>query len=312
MGNPHDGLFKGVLGDPVHAAAALRAALPAAIAARIDWSSLSRVEGSFVDARFAATESDLLFEARAGSARVLLYLLFEHQSTVDRRMPVRLLEYMVRIWSQVETPWLPPIVPVVLHHSRRGWHAATSMSELYELGELAGTGVEQLVPRFRFVLEDLSEQTDQDLASRSLGALVHLVYASLRDARTASDPRTLIHGLAALLREVLVAEDVRAAYLLVLRYLVEVTSSDDPRAFLEAIEGEVGVEAKEQAMGLLDAVEARGEARGMRNALLRQMQLKFGAVPPETSQVIVAMSSEQLSAALDRIVTASSAAEVLG
>jgi hypothetical protein len=41
-GNPHDGLVKDALKDPVHAAAVLRSAMPRAIAEAIDWSTLAR------------------------------------------------------------------------------------------------------------------------------------------------------------------------------------------------------------------------------------------------------------------------------
>ena len=47
--NPHDALFRSVFGDPDNAAELLRSILPAAITAAIDWRTLRRVEGSFVD-----------------------------------------------------------------------------------------------------------------------------------------------------------------------------------------------------------------------------------------------------------------------
>ncbi len=63
-GNPHDALFKAVFGDPEHAASALRAALPAALAGAIDWMTLARVAGSFVDGELREQHTDLLFTAR--------------------------------------------------------------------------------------------------------------------------------------------------------------------------------------------------------------------------------------------------------
>jgi hypothetical protein len=47
--NPHDALFRAVFGDPDNAAELLRSILPAEITAAIDWRTLRRVEGSFVD-----------------------------------------------------------------------------------------------------------------------------------------------------------------------------------------------------------------------------------------------------------------------
>lgn len=48
--NRHDGLFRLVFGQPVHAASELRAVLPAALTARLDLERLTAVNGSFVDA----------------------------------------------------------------------------------------------------------------------------------------------------------------------------------------------------------------------------------------------------------------------
>ena len=46
MSNPHDALFKAVLGDPEHARGALRAVVPAALAEALDWPKLVRQPGS--------------------------------------------------------------------------------------------------------------------------------------------------------------------------------------------------------------------------------------------------------------------------
>jgi len=50
----------------------------------MDWSSLRRESGSVVDPELRETESDLLFTARLRTGQsLLLYVLLEHQSSVD-------------------------------------------------------------------------------------------------------------------------------------------------------------------------------------------------------------------------------------
>jgi predicted transposase YdaD len=89
---PHDALVKAVFGDPVEAAGLFRAALPAAIAARVDWATLKRDPGSHVDPDLRQRHGDLVFTARLhDGGAVLPYLLLEHQSTPDPWMPLRLL-----------------------------------------------------------------------------------------------------------------------------------------------------------------------------------------------------------------------------
>jgi predicted transposase YdaD len=67
-----------------------------------------------VDPELRETETDLLFTARLRTGRsLLLYVLLEHQSTVDRWMALRMLRYVVRQlehWRQ-EHPESPTGAP---------------------------------------------------------------------------------------------------------------------------------------------------------------------------------------------------------
>ena len=78
-----------------------------------------------------------LFAARVGGRRALIYILFEHQSQVAPLMPLRLLKYMLRAWDQYvlnhpNTTVVPILLPVVIHHSERGWTKSTAFEELYD------------------------------------------------------------------------------------------------------------------------------------------------------------------------------------
>ncbi|MDX2021270.1 MAG: Rpn family recombination-promoting nuclease/putative transposase, partial [Deltaproteobacteria bacterium] len=133
--SPHDSLFKKVFSNASHSAAALRTALPLAVSNHVDWQSLSLEPGSFVDEHLVSSHSDLLFSANIKQTRGLIYCLFEHQSSVDRWMPLRLLKYVLRILDRhIETThdeFLPIVLPVVLHHSDTGWTASTTIQALF-------------------------------------------------------------------------------------------------------------------------------------------------------------------------------------
>ncbi len=51
---PHDALFRAIFGLPCHAAAELRAVLPAAVVAELDLETLTPLDGSFVDEELRA------------------------------------------------------------------------------------------------------------------------------------------------------------------------------------------------------------------------------------------------------------------
>lgn len=135
--HPHDNLFRKIFPDPREADGLLRAALPAWFREGIDWGSLVPREGTFVDEALLRSESDLLFEVAYGKNRepVWLYVLLEHQSTPDRRMPLRLLKYCCRIWD-AQTPdragklELRPIVPVVFYQGARRWTYSRQIADL--------------------------------------------------------------------------------------------------------------------------------------------------------------------------------------
>ena len=98
----HDRLFRAGLSNPAAAAAFLIDRLPPEVAERIDWSTLKLEPGSFVDPDLRLSESDLLFSAKADGRDIGIYVLFEHQSTRDPRLPMRLLRYKVGIWHRWE------------------------------------------------------------------------------------------------------------------------------------------------------------------------------------------------------------------
>src|SRR5262245_41866771 len=103
ISNPHDALFKAVYGQLEHARGELRSVLPALAAEALDWPTLALCPGSFVDSALSHQHTDLLYSAALrDGGEVLVYLLFEHQSTLptDGLMAHRLLRYELRIWDR--------------------------------------------------------------------------------------------------------------------------------------------------------------------------------------------------------------------
>ena len=157
---PHDALVKAIFSHPEHAAGELRHLLDPAFAARVSWGTLRLVSGSYVDDSLRGRHTDLLYsvhysrsDEEGAPVEVLLYLLFEHQSTDDPLMPFRLLLYIVRIWEQLvrETPSrrrLPAVLPIVLHHSEAGWVSPTTLHDVIDLDAGAMGLVGKHLPQF--------------------------------------------------------------------------------------------------------------------------------------------------------------------
>jgi hypothetical protein len=85
----HDAFFKRIFSDPRHAAAELRAVLPPRIVRHIEWPTLTIAHASLVSTRFKQHHGDLMFHARLlGGRDALVWLLFEHQSSIDSWMSI--------------------------------------------------------------------------------------------------------------------------------------------------------------------------------------------------------------------------------
>jgi predicted transposase YdaD len=103
---PHDALFKAAFETPEQAAALFKQLLPPSITEALAWDTLARESGTFVDPALRKRQSDLLFSVKLADLEnqraepnrsVLVYLLLEHQSSNDKDMLLRMLEYLVRI-----------------------------------------------------------------------------------------------------------------------------------------------------------------------------------------------------------------------
>jgi hypothetical protein len=315
---PHDAIFKAVFSQPEHAAGELRHLLPPKLAARIDWSALTLVPGVYVDEKLRLSHSDLLFTAPCGGASLLLYLLFEHQSTHDPRMAFRLLQYMVRIWEAVsrDDGRLPVILPLVLHHSERGWTSSTEFEALLDADDELLALVGPYVPRFAFLLDDLSAERDAALHARAmLSALGRLLLLCLRHAREPEELVAELRRWVDLLEQVRGAPGGVAALAQVWSYvMVALRKEEAPEVVVKRLVAVVGKESEEEIMTaaeiLIQRGREQGEERGVRGTLLRLLRTRFGEVPDATRARIEAAGKLQLDAWVDRLLTAKSLDEV--
>lgn len=171
-GQPRDGLFRLVFGNPVHAASELRSVLPAGLLEQIDLTRLRAVPGSFVGPDLRQRHVDALFTTRWAGTDAYLYVLLEHQSTPDPLMAWRMLGYLMRIWERYvgrhpAAKRLPVVVPVVIYQGQRRWKASTEFADLFDIDPDQLASVVG-VPRFSYLLDDLSGADPPVLAARPL------------------------------------------------------------------------------------------------------------------------------------------------
>jgi len=188
--SPHDALFKAAFGQPEIARSELELVLPPEIATHLDLASLAVCAGSFVDEELRHAHTDLLYTVRTTTNdEAFVYVLFEHQSSFDATMPLRLLRYVVRVWERwlrehPEASTMPLVLPVLMHHGPTGWRTAPELASMFDASPELVEATRPFLPHFRFLLDDLAEVSLDALSARVLSTLTHLVQMALWSSRS--------------------------------------------------------------------------------------------------------------------------------
>jgi len=132
--------------------------------------NLVLVNKSYVLSDYNEMESDIVYKAKIGESDVFFYLLLEFQSSVDYRMPVRLLLYMIEIWREIlkntgdknfrrKAFRLPAVVPIVLYNGTKTWTAARSLKDVISSSEVFGENILD----FKYIFLDVNKYEKDEL-----------------------------------------------------------------------------------------------------------------------------------------------------
>jgi predicted transposase/invertase (TIGR01784 family) len=274
MQTPHDGFFKAAFGRVDVARGELALVLPTELVRELDLASLEVCPGSFVDETLRHAHSDLLYTVRARSGRdALVYVLAEHQSSFDATMPLRLLRYVVRIWERwlVDHPTattVPIVVPLVMHHGPGGWRAAPELASMLDADEALLGATRAFVPHFRFLLDDLSRMTLDELAARAIPAYGRLAQLALWSARS----RERLLRVVPVLHDIATTEErserTRTMLIQLYEYLLRAAEPDVDVREMQAILMQIaGPEGYEDVMNAAEQLIAQGLEKGLEKGL---------------------------------------------
>jgi predicted transposase/invertase (TIGR01784 family) len=288
--HPNDAFFKSVFSEPGQAVAFFRRHLPPAIAAHIDWQTLEVLPGSFVKTSLQQVHSDLLFSVIIGGRKCLLYLLFEHQSTPDPAMPLRLLAYMLEILLQHQQDKglpLPPVLPFVFHQGPDAWNVSTAFEDLFSLPEEAAADLLPFLPKFRHALLDLSRF---DPAAEEDDERLRMVLQLMKLARQ-RDLLRFFRWLAGSLVEQ-VPDSLLARMLL---YALHADSDLDVEEIYRSLA--VNPQLEHRTMSVADKLKAEGRMEGRMEGLwIGRIQTleEFLGHAPRSREVLEAATLEEL------------------
>ena len=143
----------------------------------LDFSKVEIKRTTFIPDNLREQESDLVYllpfrdEDKTGTtSEVLVYILLEHQSTVDRTMGFRLLFYMCQIWDSQRREFMSknlpkrewrfqPIIPIVFYTGDQKWDTFPSLETLMDSPE----ALSRFVPKFDTLMLDVKRAADETL-----------------------------------------------------------------------------------------------------------------------------------------------------
>ena len=101
----HDSIFKIGMQRLEIAESAIKSYLPAEIVDQIKLNTLELCSGSFLDKNALASYTDILYSVNfIDDSKGYLYFLWEHQSTYDKHIALRLLKYSCSIMHYSHQP----------------------------------------------------------------------------------------------------------------------------------------------------------------------------------------------------------------
>lgn len=259
MNNPHDRFFKETMTRRENAVSFFREYLPAEIVAQIDWRTLRIVKETFVTPELKERFSDIVYDVRIRGTVLLIYLLFEHQSRHDCLMPLRFHHYMGGLWDLwvKQNPGeckLPGIIPILFYHGNEKWTTGTQFQDMID-----GAGkISEYVPKFKYILKDLSAFNDADIK----GIITVRLFVHVMRRIFLPDFGEHFDRMLPMFAE-LSRKETGMEYLeTVLRYVYEVRDDMDPWETETKLIQMMDEARKEDIMTVAEKLRKEGEIRG--------------------------------------------------
>lgn len=110
---------------------------------KVNFDSAELINKTYISNRYKKRESDLIYKLNFEGNDLYIYLLLEFQSSPDKFMPVRVLNYITSLYLDMikrkgDNIKLPPIFPLVLYNGDKKWNYSNNISDLIENSHLIG------------------------------------------------------------------------------------------------------------------------------------------------------------------------------
>ncbi|TGO02393.1 hypothetical protein PN36_25765 [Candidatus Thiomargarita nelsonii] len=297
----------------------------------LDFSTLEKVNASYVTEDFRSRADDVIWKVRRHNGESLfIYLLLEFQSTVDPFMAVRMMVYLGLLYQDLidskqltADRKLPPVLPVVLYNGKKSrWYGAQEINELIADGPQE---LEKYRPHLSYLLLDEGSYKDSQLTPL-VKNMVAAIFR-LENSRTETDFLQVIEALSEWLKDP-AQERIKVEIERWLNHLVlpkrlpgvkltELISLQEMRTMLSESVDDWAAQWKAQGLqqgleqGLAQGLN-KGRVEGQAQLLIGLLEEKFGPLDPDIHATIYRLDDESLIQCAKRTLKAQSLREVIG
>ena len=246
----------------------------------IDFSRLVPLNRRFISDTLREQESDVVFSVpfRRGSKteELLIYILIEHQSTVDATMGVRVLLYMTQLWDAQRRAWesdnvprserrLHLILPIVFYTGEQRWYTPLTLAGIMDIPE----ELSRFVPTFDTLFLNVKETDEATLTKTGhpLGWL--LIVLQKENADKEAMQRVLERAMSHLnTLDTLEAEQKHQALLYLLLLILHRRPAEEHEELINLVDrytDEMEVETMAQSMA--EVLIEQGKAQGIEQGI---------------------------------------------
>lgn len=178
---PHDAIFKYYFSQIQYAKELLTNVLPSDIIKSLDLETLEMRPESFVEKDLGMSYSDLLFHCHSNESQVMIYILYEHKSYIDKNTPLQLLKYIIKIWDNFKQAnpkeKYPFVLPIVIYHGDQVWHRDVNILSLVSQVSDYHKG---FIPKLDYILFDFNSLSN---SVEEFSPLLRHVIGLMRDRK---------------------------------------------------------------------------------------------------------------------------------
>lgn len=181
----HDKSYKDLYSKKEIAADLFKSMIDAKWTEYIKPENLTLVNKSYVTSDYEETEADIVYKTKINDNEVFFYILLEFQSTVDYRMPLRLLFYMCEILREYavnakhkkydKNIKVPAVVPIVLYNGEQVWNVPKEFRKMIYNEELFGNNILNFTYDVFDISNDKRFEKDKLVASQNVTSAIFLL-----------------------------------------------------------------------------------------------------------------------------------------